>query len=77
MTNQKSKITDRPKGFTLVEIILVIVLIVVLVPASLGIFISARKIGGQAYVQHQAAVTLGETEDILRFLRNWNRILLR
>jgi hypothetical protein len=58
------------KGSTIVELIIVIVLFVVLVPASLGIFINARKISGQAYVQHQAAVTLGETNDILRYLRN-------
>lgn len=75
MQNVKCKIIDR-KGSTLVEIILVIVLIVLIVPASLSIFISARKIGGQAYIQHQAAVTLGETEDILKFLRNQGYDLL-
>ena len=54
----------------MVEIIIVVVLMVVLIPAALGVYISARKIGGQAYIQHQAAVTLGETNDILRFMRN-------
>lgn len=69
MRNQKSKIRNI-EGSTIVELIIVVVLLVVLVPASLGIFISARKISGQSYVQHQAAVTLGETNDIIRYLRN-------
>lgn len=57
-------------GSTLMELIVVIVLFVVLVPASLNIFLSARKVGGQSYVQAQAAIALGEVEDILRYLRN-------
>ena len=64
------------KGVSLVEIIVVVVLIVILVPSSLGIYIGARKIGGQAYIQHQAAVTLGETNDILRYIRNQGYDLL-
>jgi hypothetical protein len=69
---KKQKIHKKanPRGSTIVELIIVVVLFVILVPASLGIFISARKISGQAYIQHQAAVTLGETNDILRYLRN-------
>jgi hypothetical protein len=60
----------------LVEIIIVVVLMIVLIPAALSVYISARKIGGQAYTQHQAAVTLGETNDILRFMRNQSFDLL-
>ncbi|MBU0577987.1 hypothetical protein KJ742_06580 [Patescibacteria group bacterium] len=52
------------------ELIIVIVLFAILVPTSVGIFISASKISGQGYIQHSAAVTLGETNDILRFMRN-------
>ena len=66
----------NPKGTTLVEIIIVVVLIIVFIPAVLNMFISARKISGQAYIQHQAAVTLGETNDILRFMRNQSYDLL-
>ncbi len=54
----------------MVELILVTVLFAILIPASLGIFVSGRKISGQSYIQHQAAVTLGEVDDILRFMRN-------
>ncbi len=67
----KQKVNHRnPKGSTIIELIIVIVLFIILVPASLSIFVSARKISGQAYIQHQAAMTLGETNDILRYLRN-------
>ena len=52
------------------ELIIVTVLFAVLVPISLDIFIGARKISGQSYIQHQAAVNLGESNDILRYLRN-------
>jgi len=65
-----SNLRVNKNGSTIVELIIVIVLFIILVPASVGVFISARKIGGQAYVQHQASVTLGETNDILRYLRN-------
>ncbi len=58
------------------ELIIVIVLFAILVPSSVGIFISARKISGQGYVQHLAAVTLGETSDILRYMRNQGFTLL-
>ena len=54
----------------MVELIIVTVLFLVLIPASLGIFVSGRKISGQSYIQHQAAVTLGEVDDILRYMRN-------
>lgn len=71
MLNKNStNLRGNKKGSTIVELIIVVVLLVVLIPASLGIFISARKISGQSYVQHQAAVTLGETNDIIRYLRN-------
>ena len=73
---RKANHSINTRGTTLVEIIIVVVLIVVLVPASLGMLISARKIGGQAYIQHQAAVTLGETNDILRYMRNQGYDLL-
>jgi len=56
--------------------VLVTVLFAILVPASLGVFVSGRKISGQAYIQHQAAVTLGEVDDTLRFLRNIDYNLL-
>ena len=52
------------------ELIVVTILFLILVPASLGIFVGARKITGQSYVQNRAAVTLGETNDILRYMRN-------
>lgn len=52
------------------------VLFLILVPASLNIFIGARKITGQSYVQNQAAVTLGEVNDIVRYIRNLNYDLL-
>ena len=58
------------------ELIIVIVLFAILVPSSVGIFIGARKISGQGYVQHLAAVTLGETSDILRYMRNQGFTLL-
>ena len=58
------------KGSSMVELIIVTVLFLVLIPASLGIFVSGRKISGQSYIQHQAAVTLGEVDDILRYMRN-------
>ncbi len=60
----------RPKGSTIVELIIVVVLFVVMIPSSIAIYLSASKISGQAYVQHQAAVALGETNDIIRYLRN-------
>ena len=37
---------------------------------------SARKITGQSYIQNQAAVALGENNDILRYMRNINYNLL-
>ena len=52
------------------ELIIVTILFAILVPTSLGIYIGARKISGQSYIQHSAAITLGETSDILKFLRN-------
>ena len=60
----------------MVELIIVTVLFAILVPSSVGIFIGARKITGQAYIQHSAAVTLGETNDILRYMRNQGFSLL-
>jgi len=64
------------KGSSMVELILVTVLFAILIPASLGVFVSGRKISGQSYIQHQAAVTLGEVDDTLRFLRNIEYSLL-
>jgi hypothetical protein len=58
------------KGSSLVELVLVTVLFAILIPASLGVFVSGSKISGQSYIQHQAATTLGEVDDILRYMRN-------
>jgi hypothetical protein len=70
--NNKIKIKSRgvKKGYSIVELIIVTVLFAIFVPTAIGLFISAQKISGQAYVQHSAAVTLGETNDILRYMRN-------
>jgi hypothetical protein len=53
-----------------VEIVIVTVLFAILIPSTVGIFIGARKISGQSYIQHLAATAMGETTDILKFLRN-------
>ena len=66
----------KTKGSSLVELIIVTILFLVLVPTSLGVFVGARKIAGQSYVQNRAAVTLGETNDILRYMRNLDFDLL-
>lgn len=66
---KKNHLSSR-RGSTLMELIIVVVLFVILIPAALSIFLSARRVGGQAYVQNEAARTLGETADILRFMRN-------
>ena len=58
------------KGSSLVELIIVTILFAIFIPVSLGIFIGGRKITGQSYIQHAAAVTLTETTDILEFIRN-------
>ncbi len=58
------------KGLSLVELVVVTVLFMALIPTSLAIFISARKITGQSYIQHQASITSGETNDIVRYMRN-------
>jgi len=73
---QKNQRAKNKKGSSLVELIIVTVLFAILVPSSVGIFIGARKIAGQGYVQHSAAVTLGETDDILRYMRNQGFSLL-
>ena len=74
--NKQIKRRLNTRGSTIVELMVVTILFVILIPSALSIYIGARKIGGQAYVQHQAAVTLGETNDILRYLRNQNFNLL-
>ena len=66
----------KTRGSSLVELIVVTILFMILVPASLGVFVGARKITGQSYVQNRAAVTLGETNDILRYMRNLDFELL-
>lgn len=66
----KTNLRKYKKGTSIVELIIVTILFAILVPISFSIFISASKINGQAYIQHSAAVTLGETNDILRFMRN-------
>ncbi|MBI5421670.1 hypothetical protein HZA44_00865 [Candidatus Peregrinibacteria bacterium] len=64
------------RGSSLVELVIVTVLFAILVPASLEVFVSGRKISGQSYIQHQAAVTLGEVDDILRYMRGMDFGLL-
>ena len=76
MLKVKTNHRSSKKGSSLVELIIVTLLFIVLVPASLGIFLGARKITGQSYVQHEAALTLGETNDVLRYLRNQDYSLL-
>jgi len=76
LIKRKQNLRRNNTGSSLVELIIVTVLFAILVPTSMGIYIGARKIGGQAYIQHSAAQTLGETSDILRFLRNENFNLL-
>lgn len=68
--NTKKNIGVNKKGSSIVELIIVTVLFAILIPSSLGIFVGAQKISGQSYIQHQAAVNLGESNDILRYLRN-------
>jgi len=60
------------KGSSIIELIIVTVLFAIIIPSSIAIFVSARKINGQSYVQHSAATTLSETNDILMYLRNLN-----
>lgn len=57
-------------GLSMVELIIVTVLFMILVPTSLAIFVGARKITGQSYIQHQAAITSSESSDILHYMRN-------
>ena len=61
---------QNPKGSSLVELIIVTILFAILIPSALGIYLGARKISGQSYIQHSAALALGESSDILRYLRN-------
>lgn len=75
-TENKHRRKNKKYGLSIVELIITVVLFLILVPTSLVIFVSARKIVGQSYIQHQAAVTLGENGDILRYLRNLNFDLL-
>jgi type II secretory pathway pseudopilin PulG len=70
LIKNKKNHKSNHKGSSLVELIIVTVLFAILIPISVSMFIGARKISGQAYIQHSAAVTLGETIDILRFMRN-------
>lgn len=70
MNNNNRKIRPDRRGSSLVELIIVTILFAIFVPISLNIFIGGRKITGQSYIQHAAAVTLTETTDILEFLRN-------
>ena len=65
-----SKNKNKNNGLSIVEIIIVIMLFLILIPTSLAIFIKARKLTGQSYIQNQASVTLAESVDILRYLRN-------
>ena len=64
------------RGSSLVELIIVTILFAVFVPISLGIYIGGRKITGQSYIQHAAAIALTETTDILEYMRNENFDLL-
>jgi len=70
LNNLKKKFRGKNRGSSLVELIIVTILFAIFVPVSLGIFIGGRKITGQSYIQHAAAITLTETTDILEFMRN-------
>ncbi|MBN2307173.1 hypothetical protein JXD20_04260 [Candidatus Peregrinibacteria bacterium] len=70
MNNKVSKFRPDKKGSSLVELIIVTILFAIFIPVSVGIFIGGRKITGQSYIQHAAAITLTETTDILEFIRN-------
>jgi len=70
LNNQKRKFRPDKRGSSLVELIIVTILFAIFIPVSLGIFIGGRKITGQSYIQHAAAITLTETTDILEFIRN-------
>ena len=54
----------------MIEIVIVVVLFAIFVPSALSLFISARKINGRSYIQHAAATTLSETNDIIVYMRN-------
>lgn len=69
-------LAKEKSGSTIMELIVVIVLFVILIPASLSVFLSARKLGGQSYIQAQAALALGEVNSILKHLRNQGFTLL-
>ena len=70
MNFKNRKYRPDKRGSSLVELIIVTILFAIFVPISLGIFIGGRKITGQSYIQHAAALTLTETTDILEFIRN-------
>ena len=69
-TDKEKTPGKKKRGSSIVELIIVTVLFAILVPSSLAVYIGARKITGQSYIQHQAAVNLGESNDILRFMRS-------
>ena len=60
---------DR-RGSTIIELIIVTVLFAVFIPIAVDIYVTARKISGQSYLQHSAALSFGEATNILRHMRN-------
>jgi type II secretory pathway pseudopilin PulG len=64
------------RGSTIIELIIVTVLLAILIPIAIELYVSARKISGQSYIQHYAALNLGESVDILRHMRNQGYELL-
>ena len=70
MLLNKLKKNNQLRGSSLVELIIVIILFAIMIPSALSIYVGAKKISGQSYIQHSAALTLGETSDIIRFVRN-------
>lgn len=61
---------SRPKGSALVELIIVTILFVTMITAMQEIFISSKKLTGQAYIQHESATILWESNNILSYMRN-------
>lgn len=76
MNNPILKHRQNVKGSSIVELIIVTILFALFVPISLGIYIGGRKITGQSYIQHAAALALTETTDILEYMRGQNFNLL-
>ena len=72
----KNRQNKGKRGSTIIELIVVTVLFAILIPIAIDLYVSARKISGQSYIQHYAALNLGESVDILRHMRNQGYELL-